>query len=256
MASSTFRRERHRVIYRLLRALNRDLLARAGCAFGGGTLVAMRYGEHRESLDIDLLCSSGDGYRLLRETLFGTRLEPLTGKLVLVRDPVMDRDSIRTFVADPSGTSPPVKLEVVLEGRIVIEFEDDADFPVPRLTPCCLLAEKLLANTDRGAAASESGRDFVDLLAILRHEPAATLAAAMNIAVTAYGKSVRRALDDSVRAHSNAALRRNRLVTLGVEDEWFDAETGWKAAILAALKQAAPRAVPRTPRPPLPRSGR
>ena len=77
MASSTYKRRRHGVIYRLLRSLNRDLLLRTGCAFGGGTLVALCYGEHRESMDIDFMCSSGDGYRVLRETLFGTRLEPL-----------------------------------------------------------------------------------------------------------------------------------------------------------------------------------
>jgi hypothetical protein len=242
MASSTYRRERHGVIFRLLRSLNRDLLLRTECAFGGGTLVALCYGEHRESMDIDFLCSSGDGYRLLRETLFGTRLEPLVGKLALAREPVMDRDGVRTFLADPSGKSPPVKLEVLLEGRIVIESQNDPKFPVPRLTPASLIAEKLLANADRGGAVSESGKDFIDLLAILRHEPVATFAAGMKIAVGAYGKVVRKALDDSMRAHSNAALRKIRLGALGVDDEWFNSEAGWKAVIMTALKQVRTRA--------------
>ena len=242
MASSTYRRVRHAAIDRLLRSLNRELLLRTQCAFGGGTLVALCYGEHRESIDIDFLCSSGTGYRLLRETLFGTRLEPLVGKLALARDPVMDRDGIRTFLVDPSGASPPVKLEVILEGRIVIEIENDAKFPVPRLSPGCLMAEKLLANVDRGGAASESGKDFIDLLAMLRREPAVTFAAGLKLAAAAYGKAVRKALDDSIRAHSNAALRKARLEALGVEDAWFDAEAGWKVAMMAALKQAKRRA--------------
>lgn len=40
------------------------LLSEAQCYFGGGTQLAMTYGEYRESRDVDFLCSSRDGFRM------------------------------------------------------------------------------------------------------------------------------------------------------------------------------------------------
>jgi hypothetical protein len=52
-----FRRTHHRAIARVLRAMDAEFLARAGCFFGGGTQLAMTLGEYRESRDIDFLRS-------------------------------------------------------------------------------------------------------------------------------------------------------------------------------------------------------
>src|SRR5215203_4533432 len=68
---SLFERPHHRRIAAILRALDADLLAAHACWFGGGTAMALRYGEYRESVDIDFLVSDAKGYRALREGLTG-----------------------------------------------------------------------------------------------------------------------------------------------------------------------------------------
>src|SRR6187399_1974979 len=68
---SLFERPHHRRIAALLGALDADLLAANACWFGGGTAMALRYGEYRESVDIDFLVSEVAGYRELRGLLTG-----------------------------------------------------------------------------------------------------------------------------------------------------------------------------------------
>ena len=51
--------------------LDAELLAENHCLFGGGTAIALRCGEYRESVDIDFLVSDIDGYRQLRQLLTG-----------------------------------------------------------------------------------------------------------------------------------------------------------------------------------------
>lgn len=48
-----FERPHHRRIAQVLHALNAPLLRDNHCLFGGGTAIAMRYGEYRESVDMD-----------------------------------------------------------------------------------------------------------------------------------------------------------------------------------------------------------
>ncbi|HEV6965233.1 MULTISPECIES: nucleotidyl transferase AbiEii/AbiGii toxin family protein [Roseateles] len=55
----------------MLAALDADVLAAHACWFGGGTAVALRYGEYRESVDIDFMVSDLAGYRALRQRLTG-----------------------------------------------------------------------------------------------------------------------------------------------------------------------------------------
>jgi len=50
-----FERPHHQRIARVLAALNGSLLRHNHCLFGGGTAIALRYGEYRESVDIDFL---------------------------------------------------------------------------------------------------------------------------------------------------------------------------------------------------------
>ena len=61
-----FDRPHHQRIAQVLLALNGPLLREHNCLFGGGTAVALRYGEYRESVDIDFLVSDVACYRRLR----------------------------------------------------------------------------------------------------------------------------------------------------------------------------------------------
>ena len=56
-----FERPHHQRIARVLESLDARLLLKNRCLFGGGTAIALAHGEYRESLDIDLICSSIDG---------------------------------------------------------------------------------------------------------------------------------------------------------------------------------------------------
>lgn len=64
-----FEREHHRRIAAVLQALDPLPLVSNGCLFGGGTAIALRYGEYRESVDIDFIVSYREGYRQLRQWL-------------------------------------------------------------------------------------------------------------------------------------------------------------------------------------------
>ncbi|MEO9632426.1 MAG: nucleotidyl transferase AbiEii/AbiGii toxin family protein [Sulfitobacter sp.] len=68
-----FQRKHHNDILNALRCLDGDLLLDAECYFGGGTAIVLNLGEYRESVDIDFLCASKEGYRKLRK-LSGARL--------------------------------------------------------------------------------------------------------------------------------------------------------------------------------------
>ncbi|MEH0072719.1 nucleotidyl transferase AbiEii/AbiGii toxin family protein [Pannonibacter sp. Pt2-lr] len=45
--------------------------------FGGGTAIVLQLDEYRESVDIDFLCASQEGYRLIRQAVFGAGLAGL-----------------------------------------------------------------------------------------------------------------------------------------------------------------------------------
>lgn len=95
-----FERAHHRRIATVLGALDAGLLADSACLFGGGTAIAMRYGEYRESVDIDFLISDKDGYRRLRQLLTGAagiQAIASAGKtLTQVRETRADQYGIRT----------------------------------------------------------------------------------------------------------------------------------------------------------------
>jgi hypothetical protein len=61
------RLEHHRRIATLLGQLKPELLPRHHCLFGGGTAIALRCGEFRQSVAADLPVSDRQGYRELRQ---------------------------------------------------------------------------------------------------------------------------------------------------------------------------------------------
>jgi hypothetical protein len=66
-----FERPHHQRIARLLEALDGPLLRERQCLFGGGTAITLRYGEYRESVDVDFLVSAKEQYRDLRNAMTG-----------------------------------------------------------------------------------------------------------------------------------------------------------------------------------------
>lgn len=200
-----FERDHHRRVALILQALDGEVLARHGCLFGGGTAMALRYGEYRESVDIDLLVSDKEGYRALRQSLGGLAgLSPITrtgAQITLAREVRADQYGIRTQVR--SGDQA-IKFEIVLEARITLETPAPADWicGVPSLRPLDLAAEKLLANADRWGDEAVHSRDLIDL-AMMRPSTSLLQQACIK-AETAYGRSIRASITQATQA-----LRKN-----------------------------------------------
>ena len=196
-----FEREHHRRIALVLQALDPAVLATHHCLFGGGTAIALRYGEFRESVDIDFLVADADGYRALRQLLGGAAgLAPLARpglELELAREVRTDQYGIRTVVRT-EGVG--IKFEIVREAPITLEAPgpQDAVCGVATLTPLDLAASKLLANADRWGDDSVFSRDLIDL-AMMAPSPA-LLAQARDKAERAYGSSVRESVHKAVEA--------------------------------------------------------
>lgn len=196
-----FERPHHQRIAALLRALDADLLAANACWFGGGTAMALRHGEYRESVDIDFLVSETKGYRALRERLTGpTGVQAIARSGALLeasREVRADQYGIRTLLRT-GGVD--IKLEIVSEGRIALQVPGAADHVcgVASLTPLDMAASKLLANSDRWADDAVMSRDLIDLAMMRPH--AALFRQALAKAETAYGKSVAADLDKAIEA--------------------------------------------------------
>lgn len=194
-----FKRPHHQKIARVLYRLNAPLLKELQCYFGGGTAIALRYGEFRESVDIDFLVSDLKCYRQLRQMLnVNEGLEPLLfpdgEPIPVLRDVRTDHYGIRTLLGIDDQQ---VKFEIIFEARVSLDSPKSADqiCRVSCLTAQDMFVEKLLSNSDRWRDDSVFSRDLLDLAMI--DLPNKAKRAALSKAEHAYGSSVR---DDLIKA--------------------------------------------------------
>lgn len=196
-----FEREHHRRVAALLEALDAELLAAHACLLGGGTAIALRYGEYRESVDVDFLVSSLEGYRALRQRLCGpSGLQAIArpgAVLTPSREVRTDQYGVRTMVR-VEGIE--IKFEIVLEGRIALAppGAEDRVCGVATLTPLDMAASKLLANADRWRDDAVFSRDLIDLAMLAPSKPLLKLAIAK--AKQAYGDSIEQDLSKAIQA--------------------------------------------------------
>jgi Nucleotidyl transferase AbiEii toxin, Type IV TA system len=204
-----FERPHHRDVALVLQSLDAPALSQRHCYFGGGTAMALRYGEYRESRDIDFVVSDLAGYRDLRQVLGNVRgFLPIAREGIeveLAREVRADQYGIRTHVRLGEST---IKFEIMLEARIDLAAPDDGDrvCGIQTLAPIDLAAEKFLANADRWADDSVYSRDLIDL-AMMRADRRLLQAACVK-AEGAYGQSVRSSLSQAVEM---LETRRGRL---------------------------------------------
>ena len=185
-----FKRPHHQRVARILDALNVPLLTEAACYFGGGTAIVLLLNEYRESVDVDLLCASHEGYRTLRNAVNENSLGPLlTQAMPLARAVRADRYGIRTFLMVDDV---PIKFEIVREDRIPLQAQTHPGIPILTLSQVDMFAEKLLANTDRWADRSTTSRDIIDLAMMVHHWGPIPPSAWLKVE-DAYGASARRA---------------------------------------------------------------
>ncbi len=194
-----FKRAHHQHIAQVLSQLDAALLRHCGCLFGGGTAIALRHGEYRESVDIDFLVSHMDGYRHLRQLLTGPQglnaLVSAGGEPLVAREVRADQYGLRTAVT--VGDSP-IKFEIVLEGRITLAEPQPTDTVcgVATLTPLDMATSKLLANADRWRDDGVFSRDLIDLA--MMAPPLPLLRAAVAKAEPAYGTAILTSLDQAI----------------------------------------------------------
>jgi hypothetical protein len=220
-----FDRPHHQRIAHVLGALDGDRLRSLGCLFGGGTCIALRYGEYRESVDMDFLVSDAAGYRTLRQALAGPQglnaiARPGAQPLVALRDVHADQYGLRSLVQmDGQG----IKFKIVREARMALAppGQLDAVCGVSTLTPLDLATSKLLANSDRQADDGVFSRDVIDLAMMGLRLP--TLRLALEKAELAHGPSVLREL--------NKAIDR------------LQARPGWLERCMQAMAMNLPKAV-------------
>lgn len=220
-----FERPHHQRIAHVLGALDGDALRRLGCLFGGGTCIALRCGEYRESVDIDFLVSDPAGFRELRQLLTGAEgLNALVRSgaqpLVMLREVRADQYGLRTVV-HMDGQA--IKFEIVREARIELEppGQDDQVCGVSTLTLIDLAASKLLANSDRQADDGVFSRDVIDLAMMGLRLPA--LRSALAKAEAAYGAAVSRDLGKAI--------------------ERLQERHGWLERCMQAMAMTLPKAV-------------
>jgi len=195
-----FERPHHQRVARVLESLDGSLLRERQCLFGGGTVIALRYGEYRESVDVDFLVSDREQYRELRLALTGPAgLGAITRagatRLEQASEIRADQYGIRTR-ASVDGHA--IKFEIVHEGRIVLEAPGKGDevCGVACLTPLDMATSKLLANSDRWPDDGVFSRDLIDLAMMQPALP--LLRRAVAKAQEAYGAAVLRDLDRAI----------------------------------------------------------
>jgi len=194
------KREHHQRIATVLSALNGALLKENHCLFAGGTAIALRYGEYRESVDIDFLVSDLNCYRRLRQRVSApggiANLAP--GRAVpwrQEREVRTDQYGIRTMLL---VVGQPIKFEIVHEARMVLLAPgvDDQICGIATMTPLDMAASMLLANSDHWADDAVFSRDLIDLAMM---EPSLSmLRSAISKAEAAYGKAIRTDLGKAI----------------------------------------------------------
>jgi hypothetical protein len=214
-----FDRPHHRRIAKILHAFNSGALIQTQCYFGGGTAIALSLAEYRESRDVDFLCASNEGYRLLRNTVSQNSLGSLLGEpLKLCREVRTDMYHIWTAV-EVDGE--PIKIEIVSEGRIALTGSLDPVFGVPTLSREDLYAEKLLANADRGLDKAQTSRDIIDLAMMIDHWGAIP-DRAWDKARKAYGEHVVKAFHKSVELICDQDYLKHCLRIMRMEEGLLD----------------------------------
>jgi Nucleotidyl transferase AbiEii toxin, Type IV TA system len=161
----------HHQIFQVLQCLDRTFLDRCHIAFGGGTLLALAYGEYRLSRNIDFLCPHGEPFSMLRRAIYdrgyAVLFQPdLPSNIQFPHEIRTDRDGVRLTIKIDETI---LKLEIVAEGRIKLDLpEVRSGFPVSCLSETDQIAEKLLANGDRWADTSTDSRDLIDLAMLIQ----------------------------------------------------------------------------------------
>lgn len=211
-----FKYPRHEAIIKLLHSFNQGVLQQAECYFAGGTAISLALNEFRESVDVDFLCASSAGYRLLRNTVSNNLGELLSKPVNHLREVKTDQYKIYTIL-ESEGIA--VKVEIVREARISISGSYSSNFQVPLLSQVDLFAQKLLANTDRGLDRGMMSRDIIDLAVMIKNWGEIP-EESWNKAVEAYGNQISNYFAKSIQLIHDTRYLKSCLEKMAMDDYW------------------------------------
>ena len=185
-----FTRSHHQLLATALGCLDADRLRSSGVLFAGGTALTLRFGEYRESVDLDFVVSDADAYQRTREACRREGLGALAvaGQRAVTADPMrIDQYGIRTRLWVAAS---PIKFEIIREARVSLDPPSPDDAVAGLATPTLrdLMAMTLLANSDRWTDPTVFSRDVIDVAMAQPRRP--VLDRALHKAVSAYGDSV------------------------------------------------------------------
>lgn len=217
-----YKHEHHNKIARLLQSFNSQTLEETSSLFGGGTAIVLlcadNFSEYRESVDVDFMCSSAEGYRKLRSMVYGTDFSPLFSKPVeMVGDVRADQYGVRGRVKIDDSI---IRLEFVREVRIDLE-PGEMVCGVPTLSKVDLFASKLLANVDRGTDMQSGAKDIIDL-AMMQHAWGDIPDDALAKAMQAYGPAVNKAYEQTRQMINKRSVFERYMKHLKIEPEAQD----------------------------------
>lgn len=209
-------RPHHQRVLSLLDSLSADFLEKSACFFGGGTRIVLELNEYRESLDVDFLCADQDGYRELRNQVSNNSLGGIFAhEPTLLREVRADMYGIRTFI---DIDSQPMKFEIVREARLPLAGTFIDSLPIACLDHSSAVAEKFLANTDRGVDESTRSRDLIDLAYMVGSWSDSEIKQGLELAEAAYGESVKRQLKSALELFTDEDYRKQCLTELEVSN--------------------------------------
>ena len=234
MTPSGYIRPEHTNIAAMLASMDGRWLEGISCYFGGGTAIVLAQGEYRRSLDVDFLCDDGDGYRTIRSAVAERGVRALFGE---------GASSPREFRTDQYGVrgvvvwnGQAIRFEVIREARISLAGAIDPRFGVPVLSSDDQVAEKLLANADRGLDRAIGYRDAIDL-GMLAAKSGSFPPASVAKSTAAYGSDVARKAQRVLQVLSRDPEVHQAAATL-------DMEVRIAARAVASFRRASSRAWP------------
>lgn len=227
-----FKRPHHNSILKVLKLFNKEFLLDSDTCFAGGTAISLKNNEYRESIDIDFLCFSSEGYRKIREQVSNVRLgeilPELSNEVSYAKEVKRDRYGIRcAFLVDGIN----IRFEIVSEARQAFLPTIDTNTDVlglegfPMLSDQDLLTQKLLAISDRGTDKFNASRDVFDFIVLMNHKEIDYQAAFLN-AFNSYGKKT---ILSELRASINVLMSDESyyeqcLNTLNIDKKAFEKE--------------------------------
>ncbi len=217
---SGWRRQEHAIIVSVLKKMDAEWLLRNKCWFAGGTAVVLLHGEYRLSKDMDFLCDDADGYRELRMRAVRHGVRGFfSSEIEQIREFRFDQYGLRCAIGVAGHV---FRFEIIRETRISLSGRVHDHLGVPVLAQADLIAEKMLANADRGFDRATGGRDIVDLGVLLGTCGCKIPREAAFKTQAAYGEDVWMKLDAMLARLADPLERAAACASLGMERSAFD----------------------------------